>query len=111
MAGNRALDEIVFLDNQTTITDGETHMITSDASVINIDFFGSGTFEAVIEGKVSHRSNNFDEIMAVNLKTYNMVSKPNTFDTWQISTVGWTYIRVKLTSVNGAVTAVGKVVG
>ncbi len=69
-----------------------------------------GAKTAVIEGKILNESE-FDEIMSVNTKTYATSSQPNTFDTWQVDVTAWSYIRVRLASVSGTITAIGKLVG
>jgi hypothetical protein len=110
MSGNRSIAEVKFHSNSTSPSVGLEYMITSDASTINIAFMGSETFLATIEGKVSYESE-WNEINAVDLKTLNVTTQPNTFNTWQADVVGWSYIRVKLVSVTGTVTAIGRLVG
>jgi hypothetical protein len=110
MAGNRSIAEVEFHTNATSPAAGLEYAITSDASTINIDFMGSGAFLATIEGKVSSKSE-WDEICAGDLKTNEVSTQPNTFNTWQADLVGWCYIRVRLVSVSGTVTVIGRLVG
>jgi hypothetical protein len=111
MAGNNPITEVTFHKNATSISDGIIQSILSDANTMNIDFMGSGTFTALIQGKTSYESDKFDDIMGVNLATYDMTTTPNTFDTYQIDVTAWSYIRVKLTSVTGNITVIGRLVG
>lgn len=111
MAGNRSIAEISFHENATISADGVTYLNTNDADTMNIDFMGTGTFTSIVEGKSSYKSDKFDEIMAINLKTYDMSTMPNTFDTWQVELKGWSYIRVRLTAVTGSVTVLARLVG
>lgn len=110
MAGNRSISELKFHDNATTIQDGIVCNITSDASTLSIDFKGTGTFTSVIECKVSYESD-WDEIMGVDTKTYDMSTTPSNFNAWEVDVTGISYVRVRLTSVTGSVTAIGRLVG
>jgi hypothetical protein len=110
MAGNRSIAEVEFHTNATSPSVGLEYMITSDASTINIDFIGTGAFLATIEGKTSYKSD-WDEICAGDLKTLEVSTQLNTFNTWQTDLIGWSYIRVKLVSVSGTVTVIGRLVG
>lgn len=110
MAGNRSIANVVFHQNAIIPADGITYMVTSDASTMNLDFIGSGSFISVVEGKVSNEGT-FDEIMVVDLSNLDMTTTPNTFHTYQCDITAWGYIRVRLTSVSGEVSCIARLVG
>lgn len=110
MSENRAIENIEFHSSTTSPSDGIIYDVKSDASLLNIDYMGTGTFTSIIEGKALPDSE-WDEIMALNTKTYDMSTRPSTFDTWQLDIKAWSYIRVKLTSVSDEVSVLGKAVG
>lgn len=107
---NRPIANIVFHEGITQASDGETYALSPDGHTMNIDFMGTGTFTAIVEGKI-HNESDFDEIMVVDLATYNMTTQPNTFHTYQCDVTAWSYLRVRLVSVNGSITVIGKLVG
>ena len=110
MSGNRSISELKFHNNATTIAEGEVCSVVSDASTLSIDFMGTGVFTSVVECKSSYESD-WDEIMAVDAKTYDMSTTPNNFNTWIVDIVGVSYLRVRITSITGSVSAIGRLVG
>lgn len=113
MAGNRAISNITFYNNTSTISDGELFNITSDASTLNVDFVitEGTTFTAIFEAKVDVNSE-WDQISAFNLRTLDFSTKATTDDTYQIDLSGFSYFRVRLSAIaSGTLNCYGKAVG
>jgi hypothetical protein len=85
-----------FHENAILPADGSTYQVVSDASEMAIDFKGTGTFKALIQGKVSYESD-WDDLMVTSAKDYAiMTTTPSTFDIYKLDLTGLRYVRCKL---------------
>lgn len=49
--------------------------------------------------------------MAVDTATYDMSTKPSNFHTWELDVTGISYVRVRITSITGVISVLGRLVG
>jgi len=116
MAGNIEIDDHVFYDEVSTITETRTAIIDvrNNMSTLMIEFDCDGTFTANILGAIFSKA--FKEIPVIKLQNdaVSLISSSDISDDtyfYQIDVTSLDYVKVILTALTGTITVNGKAVG
>jgi hypothetical protein len=103
---NMAISNFTFHNNISSVVTGNEYSVSSGATDISIEFTGTGTFTAIIEGKIQ---SNYYPIKSVNLSSLTISSSVSELNSlWQTDLVGLSALRVRITSISGTVSIYGR---